>query len=108
MKKYELTSETKVFFGRTLHRIRALASFGTVKAGDLGGWIEQEDNLSHDGDAWVCGDAQVYGNARVCGNAQVYGDAWVCGDAQVYGDAQVCGNALVYGDAQVYVEVQDG
>lgn len=36
MKKYELTSETKVVFGCTLHRIRALASFGTVKARALG------------------------------------------------------------------------
>ena len=108
MKKYELTSETKVVFGHTLHRIRALASFGTVKAGDLGGWIEREDNLSHDGNAWVCDDARVYGNAWVCddaqvyGNARVYGNAWVCDDAQVYGDAQVCGNARVYGNAWVY------
>ena len=41
MKKYELTSETKVVFGRTLHRIRALISFGNVEAGELGGWVEK-------------------------------------------------------------------
>ena len=68
MKKFELTSETKVVFGRTLHRIQALISFGNVEAGDLGGWIETEDNLAQDGNAWV------YGNAQVCGNARVYGD----------------------------------
>ena len=64
-KKYELTNETQVFFGRTLYRIRALISFGNVKAGDLGGWIEKEENLAQDGDAWVSGDARVYGNAWV-------------------------------------------
>jgi hypothetical protein len=95
-KKYELTTETKVVFGRTLHRIKALVSFGDVAAGELGGWIEKEANLDHDGDAWV------YGDARVCGNAWVYGDARVYGHAEVYGDARVYGDAWVYGDAEVY------
>lgn len=72
MKKYELTSETKVVFGRTLHRIKALISFEGVNSGDLGGWIEKEENLDQYGNAWVFGNAQVFGNARVCGNAQVY------------------------------------
>lgn len=76
MKKYELTSETKTIFGKKLYRIRALVDVGnTVKAGDLGGYIESEYNLSQDGNAWVYGDARVYDNARVCGDAQVFGDA---------------------------------
>ena len=53
MKKYELTEETKVIGGKTLFRIRALRSFGGIKAGDLGGFIENERNLSHGGNAWV-------------------------------------------------------
>ena len=73
MRKFELTSETKVAFGRTLYRIRALISFGNVEAGELGGWIEQEENLNQYGDAWVSGDAWVFGDARVSGNAQVSG-----------------------------------
>lgn len=65
MKKYEFTDETEFFFGRKLHRIKALRDIGEdVKTGDLGGWIEKESNLSHDGDAWV------YGNAKVCDNAE--------------------------------------
>ena len=57
--KYELTEETKQFFDITLHRIRAKKDFGDVKAGDLGGWIEKEDNLCIDGNAWVYGDADI-------------------------------------------------
>ena len=108
MKKYELTTNTKMRFGRKLFQIKALVSFGDVTAGDLGGYIEKEENLSHDGDAWVYGDALVYGNAQVSGNAQVYGvaqvygDAWVSGNARVYGDAQVSGDAWVSGNARVY------
>lgn len=46
MKKYKLTDETKWLYGRTLHRIVALRDFGNVRKGDIGGWIEKEDNLS--------------------------------------------------------------
>ena len=84
MKKFEFTGETKtisLFFRTvTLHRIRAIAEFGLVKIGDLGGWIEKEENLSHEGKAWVCGDAKVWGNAEVCGDAKVCGAAKVCGE----------------------------
>ena len=76
MKKFEFTGETKTislfFRTATLHRIRAVAEFGLVKIGDLGGWIEKEENLSHEGKAWVCGDAKVWGNAEVCGDAKVF------------------------------------
>ena len=101
MKKYELTEETKVIGGKTLFRIRALRSFGGIKAGDLGGFIENERNLSHGGNAWVGGNAEVYGNAQVGGNARVSGDAWVEDNARVDGDAWVGGYARVNGDAQV-------
>lgn len=65
MKKFELTTESITFLGRTLFRIKALISFGNVKAGELGGYIEKEGNLSHEGNAWVCD------NARVCGDADI-------------------------------------
>ena len=109
MKKYELTTDTKMLFGRKLFRIKALISFGDVSAGDLGGYVEKEENLSHDGNAWVYGGAKVYGDACVFGNAEVYGNARVSGDAEVYDDACVYGNACVYGGACVYgnAEVYD-
>lgn len=81
MKKFKLTSEFIVdISGVKLFRIKALIEFGNVKAGDLGGYIEKEENLSHMGDAWVSDDA------RISGDAQVFGDAWVFGDARVSGD----------------------
>lgn len=105
-KKYELTDETTEVDGHTLHRIIALKDFSDVKAGDLGGWIESEKNLSQEGKCWVydeakvSGDAQIYGNALVRWNAEVYGNASVYGDAKVY-EAKVYGNAKVYKNAEV-------
>jgi len=71
-KKYELVvDDTITFWGWKLFRIRALISFGSVDAGDLGGYIYTEDNLSQKGDAWVSGNAKVWGNAKVSGDAKV-------------------------------------
>ena len=113
MKKFKLTSEFIVdISGVKLFRIKALIEFGNVKAGDLGGYIEKEENLSHMGNAWVSGnaqvsgDAQVFGDAWVFGNAQVSGDARVFGNAWVSGNARVSGNAWVSGDAQVFGNAQ--
>ena len=61
MNKYELTDDIRVLGFAALHRIRALRSFGNVKAGDVGGWVEREANLSHDGDCWVRGGTWVCG-----------------------------------------------
>ena len=72
MKKFELTSEFNLnFFGRKFFRIKALVNIERygVKAGDLGGWVEKEDNLSQSGNAWVSGNAEVSGNACVSGDA---------------------------------------
>ena len=75
MKKFKLTSEFIVdISGVKLFRIKALIEFGNVKAGDLGGYIEKEENLSHMGNAWVSDDARISGNAQVFGNARVSGD----------------------------------
>ena len=90
-KKYTLTKTTKEWCGITLFQIKATADFSNVKKDDLGGWIEKEENLSQEDNAWVSGDAQVYGNALVYGNARVYGNAWVYGNALVYGNARVYG-----------------
>ena len=58
MKKFELTSETKInISGKKLFRIKALISFADVEAGETGGWVEKEGNVNQSGDAWVSGNA---------------------------------------------------
>ena len=89
MKKFELTKETSEFEGRTLYRIKALRSFGDVKEGALGGWVEKEANLSHDGDCWVYAEAKVFEEAQVYGNAKVLGQARVSGDVKVSGQKPI-------------------
>ena len=91
MKKYKLTKTTKEVNEIKLYQIEALKDFGNIKKGEKGGWIEKEDNLSQEGNAWVYDNAKVFNNAQVFDNARVYGNAWVSGNAWVYGDAQIYG-----------------
>ena len=69
MKKFELTTDSIKINGVTLYRIKSLIDFEDVKAGDLGGYVEKEENLSQYGSAWVSDNAFVLGNARVSDNA---------------------------------------
>ena len=74
-KKYILTEETKEVGGHILHRIQAVRDFDDVQKGDLGGWVESEKNLSHDGNCWVFDNGEVSGNGRVSGNGEVSSNA---------------------------------
>ena len=116
--KYRLIPEDcKINYGRKLYRIEALKDFGVIKAGELGGYIESENNLSFDGEAWVCENAEVFDDARICndalinGNARIYGNAIVSnkaavgGNALIYGNALICDEACVYDKAYVYGNV---
>lgn len=107
-KKYELTGETKVLeSGKVLHRIRALRDFSSVSAGELGGFISDEHNLSHDGNCWIykhaiaCDDAAVRDNAKLYNHVIVSDHATVCNNTRVYGKVRVCEHALVCDYARV-------
>lgn len=101
-KKYELTDNTIEYDGKTLYQIKALKNFGNVKTGYLGGYVEKEENLSHEGNCWVDDNAKVYNNAKISGNAEIYGNASVGDNAKVYEKVEISGNAKVYDNAQIY------
>lgn len=104
-KKYEILKEEKQIGKATVHRIIAVRNFGDVKKGDLGGFIESESNLSHEGKCWVYDDSAVYefaevkDNAKIAGNSKVFSLSLVCGNATVVFDSSVCEFALVDGNA---------
>lgn len=109
--RYDLNNQV---YDRTLYRIQALKNFGRVKKGELGGWIQKEDNLSQEGNCWIFDEACVFDNAQIKDDAHVYDNAMVYsvgtahdnakiyGDSQVFGCAYVRGNANVLGNAKVH------
>ncbi|BFH14540.1 hypothetical protein J6TS7_44530 [Paenibacillus dendritiformis] len=109
-RKYEFTGETTtdIAGGATLHRIRAVRDFGNVKAGDLGGWIESENNLSHEGKCWVYDDSAVFGRGLVCNNAKIMNNSSVY-DNSLVSDSAIIDNSDVFGSAKVeyHARVED-
>lgn len=100
-KKYILTNQTICVDGHTLHRIVAVRNFSNVKIGNFGGFVESEENLSHEGNCWIANDAKVYEHSKVFNNAWVGQNATISQYAKVWGAAEVCGSAKVYGFAEV-------
>lgn len=106
-RKYILTDETRKVEDRILHRIKAVKNFNGVHEGDLGGWVESEDNLSQLGNCWVydnafaMNEARIFDDATIRDKAAIYRQAIVCGKAMVSGKANVCGHAIVCGEALV-------
>jgi len=90
-KKYELIPSDR----EGLFRIKTLKNFNNVKKGDIGGYVESEDNLSHDGNCWIFDNAVVRDKAQVCGNASVWGKAVVQDNANVRGEARIFDNVIV-------------
>lgn len=95
-----------------LHRIRALRNIGDkVKAGDLGGFVESEQNLSFEpGDeAWLfddaicCNEARVDKNSILKDNAKASDQAYITGSASLScmakaaDRAYICGARLSFG-----------
>lgn len=121
-KKYELTDETIVVDNKTLHRIKALKSFvnsyATVEVGDLGGYVESESNLSHDGSSWiydlgmaideafVCDDGVVANNSLIREHATIKENGYVLdgivqGHAVIQRDGVVTNNSVITDDAVI-------
>ncbi len=102
MTKFRILEHTKIEFnGHIIYRIEATKDFGDVKAGDLGGYVETEGNLSDEGDCWIYDDAIVCDCAKVKDNAKVYDKAKIIGCSQVSENAKIYGNARLIDATQV-------
>jgi hypothetical protein len=100
MRKYEITDERNPYNPR-MRRIRALRPGPWGPIGTLGGWLESEENLDHDGECWVGGAAVVCGAARATHAALVCEWAWVCDGALVCDESRVSGWSRVGGESEV-------
>lgn len=100
-KKYEFTGLTREYDGHILHQIRALRplELSDIEAGTVGGWIETEDNLSHEGDCWVYPEAYILEQASVEGDCRITDRAIVRGQAKLRGFILAEHDTLVTDDA---------
>jgi hypothetical protein len=107
MEFFELTGNTRVISGRTLHQVRAIKDINTenesfnLKAGDLGGWIEDAESIA--GECLVGPEASVFKDARIFGGCilagQIFGGKIFGGKifgGEIFG-GQIFGGAIYGG-----------
>lgn len=91
--------------GTVLYRIQAVRTFGnphvgTVFEGQLGGWVDREQSLSHEGSCWIGHEAvvalgsTVQENSAVINNAMVINGSHICEDSFVRNDAYISRSSL--------------
>lgn len=140
-KKYKL-SDVSITINRgaeiVLYRIEAIRSFNDVICGDMGGYVESEDNLSQEDDCWIYDDSMVFNKARVSNKAVVHnnviiykgaiikdnviitdnvvieGESIISGNSQIsdnveiYGTCNIYGNSIITNDVSLYEEITIG
>lgn len=120
MKKYKLgiskrndsaqyDTATKSFRDVELHRVVALKDFSDVKKGDVGGWVESESNLSHEGLCWIYHDAIAIDGANVSGNAILKHESQVTEAANISDNASMSGTSSACGESSIsgHVDIRD-
>ena len=123
--KYKITDIEMSRHGHILHRIESLKDFTLINGkeihkGDLGGWVENENNLSQEGSCWIydeCmmyedairsensigyGDSRQHGNSRQSGNSQQFGDSRQFEYSLQSENSKQYGNSLQYGNSQQF------
>ena len=123
--KYEITDIAHPKYP-WLHRIRALWEFRPgVRPGDLGGYVQSEENLSQEDVCWIFNDAiacegcLVDHQAIIADSVVVRGSAFVAGTVTVRDNAviddhailmagMVRGNAHVAGTAEIVASMESG
>lgn len=111
-----------------LFQIKALRDFSDVKAGDLGGFVQGERNLSYQGACWLYDKTEASGDSVVKDNAVLRDSAFVCGNAvvkdnaiirerghagghavisefaEIFGASSACGEAKIRGHVRLFGE----
>lgn len=104
-KKYEFTDEKVTLpSGKVMYRIRAIRDIpaANVKAGDLGGFIQKQRNLSQSGDCWVDYTSYAIHRSRVTDNAQICCHSGVRNGAQIGGNSTIRNNLIISGESYVH------
>lgn len=116
--KFKLWGGGKQHGDTKVYRVQALQDFNDVEKGQLGGYVESEDNISSAlGDnSWVYDDAVVKGKSSVQGNSMVDGNS-VVRDSRIEEESRIshgssirhsrATNAVIQNSDTFYANVQN-
>ena len=98
-KKYEILMDEENTIeceGHILHRIKALRDFNDVREGDIGGYVENENNLSHKGSCWI------YDEAKAMDNSRMYDNSIICDYSTMYDNSTMHDNSIMHDNSLMF------
>lgn len=122
MAKYEFSGVTKERSGIILRQVRAIQDFGEIKAGDVGGFIQHEHNLSQSGLCWLDKDSICYGDSKITSDAFVANstiisskigaessilDSFVC-NSEITGESYISNSTISFTNIRGNVKITRG
>lgn len=110
--KYCILEEGKKFVNNHVYPIMAMRTFLVrdhilVIMGEIGGWVEKEENLSQQDNCWIAGNSVAMHDSKVSGDSYINGSVIVTNNAVVSGNAfikdhcSISGNAIIDGDVTI-------
>lgn len=101
--------EIKLYRIQTLKTFTKLGKYGPViHVGELGGYVETEDNLSQQGSCWIFDKAKIKDGGRVLDDAYVYDNAMVSRNAIVRGRSVMRGYCFVTNQSVIIDSTLEG
>ena len=103
MNKYKILYDQKeeIYDNVFIYRIQALKDFDDVKAGDIGGYVQSENNLSQEGNCWIYNNAIAYNNSSVIDNAKIRNNVILSDNAIVMNESDIKDAAYIFGNSHI-------
>jgi len=90
------------------YRVKALRDFSDIKAGDVGGFVTSEHNLSQNGDCWVYDDAKMFDNseihndAKMHNNSEMHNNSKMLNNSEMFDSSKMHNNSKMYDSSKMY------
>ena len=112
IKKYEITN-SYIYVGiHKLYRIRATRDiqnpYKIIHKGELGGYIEKEDNLDPYDESWIesgvhlCDNSKVKDFAYLSGNITLFSNSVISDNVSIFADGEI----QIFGNTHIYENVK--
>lgn len=96
-KKIITISENGITKDVIVYQIRSINPSINDKFPSLGGWVENEYNLSQEGECWITDGCYILGNSKIKDNTTLFGKAIVYGESIIKGNSVITGNFIISG-----------
>jgi len=105
--KYELiplSEKHKLYNTGINYQIKALKDIPeiNVKKDDYGGFVNNFDNLSKEGNCWIFANAKVFDNAKVLDNTLMYDNSELHNNSKIFNNAELYHNSKMFDNTKMH------